>query len=220
MRSHSDEEENQAKQARQKGDAPRHGKDKDDRQESAMNRMAWRTEHGGSSICIACIARDSPFGLTLLVATVQTRRRIDVFRVSCESLVGPISHQICDTRPCHKMIACAVLPCTTGGGLGASATNERSGMRTRVIGAMPIGSSAVTEPDARGHEAVQESRIWDASAVGYGASDAEATSVVFDVTDSLSFSETPGAVEFFEISTAYFGDVEHSFRLISSSRFD
>ena len=93
-------------------------------------------------------------------------------------------------------------------------------MRTRVIGATPIGSSVVTEPDARGHEAVQELRIWDASSVGSVARHVEATSVVLDVTDSLSFCETAGAVEPFEISTAYFGDVEHSFRLISSSRLD
>ena len=70
-------------------------------------------------------------------------------------------------------------------------------MRTRGIGVMPIRSSVVTESNARGHEAV-----------------------VIDVTDSLSFFEVPEAVEFFEISTAYFGDVEHSFRLISSQRFD
>ena len=91
-------------------------------------------------------------------------------------------------------------------------------MRTRVIGVRPIGSSVVTEPDAIGQEAVQESPIWDAE-VGYEVSHLEAASVVLDVTDSLSLFETP-AVEFFEISTAYFGDVEHSFRLISGARFD
>jgi hypothetical protein len=93
-------------------------------------------------------------------------------------------------------------------------------MGTRVAGAMPIGSRVVTEPDARGRGRVQESRICDASVVGYGGSDVETTSVVLDVTDSSSVCETPAALEFFEISTAYCGDVEHSFRLISSSRFD
>ena len=147
--------------------------------------------------------------------TRDTRRRVEGRRTALRDRSTSL-----DRAPglSHKMIACAVLPCTAGGGLDASAANGRSGMRTRVIGAMPIGSRVVTEPDARGHEAVQESRIWDASAVGDGASDVEAASVVFDLTDSLSFCETPGAVEFFEISTAYFGDVEHSFRLISSSR--
>jgi len=78
-----------------------------------------------------------------------------------------------------------------------------------------IDSSAITESDARG----QELHIGEATTGGHAASGVEAKSVVVDVTDSLSVSETPGAVELFEISTAYFGEVEHSFRLISSKRF-
>ncbi len=39
--------------------------------------------------------------------------------------------------------------------------------------------------------------------------------VVVDVTDSPAFQGVP-TLEFFEISTAYFGDVEHSFQLIST----
>jgi hypothetical protein len=39
--------------------------------------------------------------------------------------------------------------------------------------------------------------------------------VVVDVTDSLAFQGAP-VLEFFEISTAYFGEVEHSFQLIST----
>jgi hypothetical protein len=41
--------------------------------------------------------------------------------------------------------------------------------------------------------------------------------VVVDIANSQSF-EGAEALEFLEISTAYFGDVEHSFRLTWSAR--
>ena len=56
-----------------------------------------------------------------------------------------------------------------------------------------VAASVVAEPAARGHE------------------------VVVDIASSQSF-EGAAALEFFEISIAYCGDVEHSFRLTSSAR--
>ena len=60
------------------------------------------------------------------------------------------------------------------------------------------------------------------SSVGTGppvTTDLGAVGVVIDLTQSPSIRDTPVPV-FFEISTAYLGDVEHSFRLIASPTFD
>jgi len=92
-------------------------------------------------------------------------------------------------------------------------------MANSSVDARWIRSRVFTEPEPRTHERVQESPSRGAAAGAYGASDLGAASVVVDVSDAPSFVETQ-VVEFFEIATAYYGDVEHSFRLISSAGFD
>jgi len=79
-------------------------------------------------------------------------------------------------------------------------------MRAVVTGGSgPTGSSAGPEPSD-----------WEANTVTREATDLWETPVVIDVTHSPALQATP-LVEFFEISTAYFGDVEHSFRLMSNA---
>jgi hypothetical protein len=99
--------------------------------------------------------------------------------------------------------------------LDASAKMERCAMR-RVL----IGSKPVTQPGAHGYEAVAASASSGGDAVtaeGAFVADApEGASVVVDVSSS-SFDDA-AVLELFETSVAYFGEVEHSFRLVPNAR--
>jgi hypothetical protein len=83
----------------------------------------------------------------------------------------------------------------------------------------PIGSKLVTKLGAFGYEAVEASPNSEVNIVtAEGLADArEGASVVVDVSNSPS-SDGAAVLEFFETSVAYFGDVEHSFRLVPNAR--
>jgi hypothetical protein len=85
---------------------------------------------------------------------------------------------------------------------------------------MRRNTNVVAEVGARGPDAPPESLNSDAKTSVSDGLDNELTGaqVVVDLTHSPSF-ENAAVLESFEISTAYFGDVEHSFRLIPHARF-
>jgi uncharacterized protein YbjT (DUF2867 family) len=93
-------------------------------------------------------------------------------------------------------------------------------MRNVIGGSGLIGSKLVTKVGAHGHQTVPASPTSGVNTVtAEGLAGAlHGASVVVDVSNSPSFEDTP-VLEFFETSTAYFGDVEHSFRLMPSGHF-
>ena len=90
-------------------------------------------------------------------------------------------------------------------------------MRTLGIdGTGECGSNVAAGPDA--HPDAAASPNWNPNTVIGEATDSRARSVVVDVTQLPAIQGTP-VLESFEISTAYLGDVEHSFQLISNANF-
>jgi uncharacterized protein YbjT (DUF2867 family) len=87
-------------------------------------------------------------------------------------------------------------------------------------GSGPIGSKLVTKLGAHGYEAAPAPPNSEVNTVtAEGLTDAlTGASVVVDVSNSPSF-EDAAVLEFFETSVAYFGDVEHSYRLVPNARF-
>ncbi len=83
-----------------------------------------------------------------------------------------------------------------------------------------IGSKHIIKLGAHGYKAVAASPNSGVNTLaGEGLADVpEGASVVVDVSNSPSFEVA--VLEFFETSIAYFGDVEHSFRLMPNARFD
>ena len=83
-----------------------------------------------------------------------------------------------------------------------------------------IGSKHITKLAAHGYEAVAASPNSGVNTLaGEGPADVpEGAPVVVDLSNSLSFEVA--VLELFETSIAYFGDVEHSFRLMPNAGFD
>jgi hypothetical protein len=95
-------------------------------------------------------------------------------------------------------------------------------MRSVVIGDIgPIGSKLVTNLGAHGYEtAAAPPNSAVNTLAGEGPADVrERGSVVVDVSRSPSLDHA-AVLQFFETSIAYFGDVEHSFRLMPNARID
>lgn len=88
-------------------------------------------------------------------------------------------------------------------------------------GSGPTGSKLVAKPGAHGYAAVPASPNSGVKTLtGEDLADAnEGASVVVDVSNSSSF-EDAAVLEFVETSTAYFGETEHSFRLMPNGHFD
>jgi len=93
-------------------------------------------------------------------------------------------------------------------------------MRSVVVGDSGlIGSRLVSKLGAHGYEAVPASPNSEVNTVtAEGPADAREGASVVDVSNSPSF-EDAAVLEFFETSVAYFGDVEHSFRLVPNAGF-
>lgn len=99
--------------------------------------------------------------------------------------------------------------------LDASAETERCGVRITVSGVGLFASGLVTRLGARGFKAQAPPPNSAINTVtGHAPADCpKGATVVVDVSSSPS-SKDAEVLEFFETSVAYFGDVEHSFRLI------
>lgn len=84
-----------------------------------------------------------------------------------------------------------------------------------------IGSKLVTKLGAHGDETAAASPNSGINTLAREDLDdvREGASVVVDLSNSPSI-EDASVLEFFETSIAYFGDVEHSFRLMPNARFD